>query len=253
MAAAVIGCGCAHSARHAYHLGPAPPVHVPRADPGAKGTEFVTDNLARSAGCVGGSLLSDVRDPRVHHGRAGRSLRGGGRYALRSVASNFPRGRGGHWMPRSRRAPRSTMERRGAPGGRVDVIHCQELDGGVNDSLGTPRAAATEHRGQSDQIAPSSVTDGQMLPICPRKKDTDDGGADERHPWSRAQAKDEIAGRDVCGLDHTLEANLAGEVPRKRGGDVSSRFDELREVEGRLAPAGNTSDPDWFCVAAFNP
>lgn len=75
------------------------------------------------------------------------------------------------------------------PGGRVDVVHCQELDGGVNDSLGSPRAAATEQRGQSDQIAPSAVTDGQLLPICPREKDTDDASADERDPWSRALRK----------------------------------------------------------------
>jgi hypothetical protein len=29
---------------------------------GAEGAEFATDNLARSAGCVGESLLSDVRN-----------------------------------------------------------------------------------------------------------------------------------------------------------------------------------------------
>lgn len=29
---------------------------------GAEGTELATDNLARSAGCVGESLLSDVRN-----------------------------------------------------------------------------------------------------------------------------------------------------------------------------------------------
>ena len=69
-----------------------------------------------------------------------------------------------------------------ASGGRADVIHCQDLDGGVNDSLGTPSAAATEQRGQSDQIAPPAVTDGQLSPICPGEKDTDDAGADERDP-----------------------------------------------------------------------
>ena len=100
-----------------------------------------------------------------------------------------------------------------APGGRADVIHCQELDGGVNDSLGTPRAAATEQRGQSDQIAPPPVTDGQLLPICPGEKDTDDAGADERDPWWRARAKDEIAGRDVCRLDDTLEHFLPDSAP----------------------------------------
>ena len=100
-----------------------------------------------------------------------------------------------------------------APGGRVDVIHCQELDGGVNDSLGTPRATATEQRGQSDQIAPPAVTDGQLLPICPREKDTDDASADERDPWWRAHAKDEIAGRNICGLDNTLEQFLPDGAP----------------------------------------
>src|ERR1700686_649902 len=100
-----------------------------------------------------------------------------------------------------------------APRGRVDVIHCQELDGGVNESLGTPRAVTTEQRRQSDQIAPSAVTDGQLLPVCPRDKDSDDASADERDPWARAQGKDEIAGRDVCGLDHTLEHFLPDGAP----------------------------------------
>lgn len=94
---------------------------------------------------------------------------------------------------------------RAAPGGRVDVIHCQQLDGAVNDSLGTPRAAATEQRCQSDQIAPPPVTDGQLMPLCPREIDADDASADERDPWWRARSKDEIAGGDVCGLDDTLE------------------------------------------------
>jgi hypothetical protein len=36
---------------------------------GAEGTEFATDNLARSAGCVGESLLSDVRNRESIMGR----------------------------------------------------------------------------------------------------------------------------------------------------------------------------------------
>ena len=67
-----------------------------------------------------------------------------------------------------------------ASGGRADVIHCQDLDGGVNDSLGTPSAAATEQRGQSDQIAPPAVTDGQLLPTGPREIDTNDAGVTAR-------------------------------------------------------------------------
>ena len=100
-----------------------------------------------------------------------------------------------------------------ASGGRADVIHCQDLDGGVNDSLGTPRAAASEQRSQSDQIAPSAVADGQLLPICPGEKDADDASADERDPWWRARAKDEIAGRDVCRLDYALEHFLPDRAP----------------------------------------
>src|ERR1700691_5426046 len=84
-----------------------------------------------------------------------------------------------------------------ALGGRADVIHCQELDRGVNDSLGTPRAAATEQWGQSDQIALPAVTDGQLLPSGPREIEADDAGADECDPRRRARAKDEIPGEDV--------------------------------------------------------
>ncbi len=140
------------------------------------------------------------------------------------------------------------MERTGCPGrdvlrdqpwkvwtsadGRENVIHGQELDGGVDDSLGTPRAAATEQCGQSDQIAPPGVTDGQLLPICPREKDTDDAGADERDPWWRAQAKDQIACRDVCRLDHTLEHFLPYRAP--------TVLDVLDQYSTRIASCGAT-------------
>lgn len=119
-----------------------------------------------------------------------------------------------------------------APGGRVDVIHGQELDGGVDDSLGTPCAAATEQWGQSDQIAPSAVTDGQLVPICPREKDTDDAGAYERDPWWRAQAKDQIACRDVCRLDHTLEHFLPYRAP--------TVLDVLDQYSMRITSCGAT-------------
>ena len=100
-----------------------------------------------------------------------------------------------------------------APGGRVDVIHCQELDGHVNDSLGIPCAAATEQRGQSDQIAPSAVTDGQLLRICPERKTRTMPARMSAILGREPRRKMRSPGRDVCGLDHTLEHFLPDGAP----------------------------------------
>jgi hypothetical protein len=180
---------------------------------GAEGTEFAIDNFARSACCISESLLRDVGNGSSIMGWEG---------DLSEVESDTRCGRKrGSFLERIKRTgcPRRDVFRDqpwkigATPGHGADVVHCQEVDRGVNDSLGAPRAAATEQWGQSDQIALPAVTDGQLLPIGPREIQADDAGANECDPRWRARAKDEIAGEDVHGFADTLEQFLPDRAP----------------------------------------
>ncbi len=116
-------------------------------------------------------------------------------------------------MPRSRRAPRSTMEGRGGarrPRGRDSLSRarqwCQRQP--RHSTCGCHRAAGpirpNHPVGRNGWSTAAHLSPRERHGRCRR---------DERDPWPRAQAKDEIAGRDICGLDHTLEQLLPDGAP----------------------------------------